>query len=130
MGSWLDRNFAWHGETGRDEYRRWLPLVVVVDLALLWATYEFAERGTVDMGSFGWIGAPLFLIAMLYYFGWLCLTARRLRAAKISRAWLIFAFLTINLPVGGFYINFTMIAAILLTAVAAVAPDRDPLRAA
>lgn len=129
MGTQLYPNFAWHGETSRHEYRRWLPLIVAVDLVLLWATYKFAEHGTVNMGKFGWIGILLFLIGMIYYLGWFFLTARRLRAARIYRAWLIFAFLAINLPIGDFYINFTMIAAILLTAVAAMAPDHDPVRA-
>ena len=130
MGAWLDRNFAWHGETSRDDYRRWLPLIIAVDLVLLWATYEFADHGTLNMSRFGWIGAPLFFIGALYVVGWFFLTARRLRAANISRAWLIFAFISISLPIGDSYINFSMVAAILLTAVAAMAANRDQVGAA
>jgi uncharacterized membrane protein YhaH (DUF805 family) len=128
MGVWVKQNFAWHGETRRDEYRRWVPLIVAADLVLLWAAYKFSRNGTINFGDFGLVGVPLFMAAILYFAGWLFLTARRLRSAGISRAWLIFACLTINLPIGGFHINVTMIAALLLTAVGASARDLEQER--
>ncbi|WP_447929434.1 hypothetical protein [Sphingopyxis fribergensis] len=126
MGARLEQTFAWHGLTNRDEYRRWLPLIVAVDVALLWALYEFGGRGTINLSDFGLTGTALFVASLPYFIGWLFLTARRFRSADISRGWLILAVLTINIPVGDFHVNISMIAAILLTAVAALAPDRDP----
>ncbi|HEY0597136.1 hypothetical protein [Sphingopyxis sp.] len=35
MGIWLGQHFAWHGYTRRDEYRRWLLLVIPVEALLL-----------------------------------------------------------------------------------------------
>lgn len=129
MGGWVKQNFAWHGETSRDEYRRWVPLIVAADLALLLAGYKFARHGTINFGDFGLVGVPLFIAAILYFVGWLFLTARRLRSSGISRAWLIFACLTINVPIGDFRINVTMIAALLLTAIGALVRDLEPERA-
>lgn len=77
------------------------------------------------MGDFGLVGAILFILFLAYSIGWLLLTARRLRSADISRSWLIFAILSINLPVGNIHVNITQIATLLLTAVAALARDRD-----
>lgn len=124
MGAWLRRFFSWDGETSRDEYRRWLPAIVAIEGALLWSLFTFGERGQVNFNQFGWIGTPLFLIGLLYYIGWFLLTARRLRSAEISRGWMIPAFVAINLPVAGYHINVSMITALILTAVAAIARDR------
>jgi len=124
MGAWLERHFAWHGETSRDEYRRWLPLIVAIDVALLSALHKFGFHGTINLSDFGWTGALLFLAGLLYFIGWLLLTARRLRSADVSRAWLIFAIFSINIPVGDFDINVSAAAALLLTAVAALTRDR------
>ncbi len=126
MGAWIERHYTWTGLASRDEYRRWLPLILAIDALLLWFQFEFGTGGHTDLGQFGWAGVPLFLIGLIYYIGWFFLTARRLRSADISRAWLLFAFFAINVPVGGYYINFTLIAALLLTAVAALVPDHDP----
>jgi uncharacterized membrane protein YhaH (DUF805 family) len=126
MGAWIERHYTWTGLASRQEYRRWLPLILAVDVLLLWLQFEFGTGGHIDLERFGWAGASLFLISLIYYIGWFFLTARRLRAANISRAWLVFAFFTINVPVGSYHINFTLIAALLLTAVAALAPDHDP----
>ena len=93
---------------------------------MLWAIYEAGTRGRINVGDFGWAGAILFVIGIPYYTGWLLLTARRLRAADISRSWLIFAILSINVPVGDVYVNITLLATLMLTVVAALARDRDP----
>lgn len=129
MGAWIERQYNWAGLASRHEYRRWLPPILAADVLLLWVQFRFGTAGYVDIGQFGWIGASLFLIGLAYYIGWFCLTARRLRSAGISRAWLLFALLTISLPVGGYHINSTLIAAFLLTVVAALAPDDDPYSA-
>lgn len=126
MGAWIERHYTWTGLASRDEYRRWLPLILGIDALLLWLQFEFGSGAHIDLGQFGWAGVPIFLTGLGYYIGWFFLTARRLRSADISRAWLLFAFLTINVPVGGYHINFTVIAALFLTAVAALVPDRDP----
>lgn len=70
------------------------------------------------------------MLLLAYYIGWLFLTARRLRSTNISRSWLIFVILSVNLPVGNIYVNFTQVAALLLTAVAALARERDSVSAA
>lgn len=126
MGAWIERHYAWTGLTSRDEYRRWLPLIISVDALLLWFQFEFGTDRRIDFGQFGWFAAPLFLVSIAYYIGWFLLTARRLRSADISRAWLLFAFFTINFSVGEYRVNFTFISALLLTAVGALASDRDP----
>lgn len=126
MGAWLGRYFSWNGKTSRREYRRWLPLILAIDLMMLCSLFAF-DDARIDSGHFGWAGAPLFFFSAIYiyYVGWFLLTARRLRSADISRAWMIPAFLAINFPVAGYYVNFTMVAALILTAVSALAPDRS-----
>lgn len=126
MSAWK-RHFTRDGKTSRHEYRRWLPLIVAVDAASLWALFAFGTHGRVNLSDFGWAGAFLFVTCLAWFIGWILLTAQRLRSADISRIWLIFAILSINLPVGDIYVNVTMIAVFLLTAVAALAPDRDPV---
>jgi uncharacterized membrane protein YhaH (DUF805 family) len=130
MGAWIERHYSWTGLTSRDEYRRWLPLILAVAALLLWLQFEFGTGDHLDVGQFGWAGVPLFLIALIYCIGWFFLTARRLRSADISRGWLFFALLRIDLSVGGYHINSATIAGLLLIAVAALAPDHDPWPAA
>ncbi|AJA07547.1 hypothetical protein SKP52_03090 [Sphingopyxis fribergensis] len=130
MGTWIERQYNWIGLANRDEYRRWLPLILAVDAFVLWLQFEFGTDLHIDFGQFGWVGVPLFFAFIVYYAGWFFLTARRLRSADISRAWLLFALFRINLPVGDYSVNFTFIAALLLTAVGALAPDHDPYSAA
>lgn len=129
MGAW-EQHFTWHGKTSRNEYRRWLPLIVAVDAALLWALFEFGKRGTLNLSDFGWAGVFLFTVSLPYFIGWVLLTAQRLRSANISRKWLIFAVFTINIPVGDLHINVSLIAALILTAIAATARDHIPAPAA
>lgn len=126
MGAWIDRNFAWKGLTSRDEYRRWLPLILLVDLTLIWALVAWGERGTINLGNFGWAGAAIFMAGLPYFVGWVLLTGRRLRSADISRSWLIPAVLTINIPIGDVHINVSAVAMMLLTVISAVAGDRVP----
>ena len=129
MGAWFEHHFAWHGYTSRNEYRRWLPLIVAINMALLWAVHQFGARGMINFSDFGWVGTLSFVALLPYFIGWLLLTGRGLRSAGISRSWLIFAVLTINIPVGNFYVNISMIASCLLTAVAALARDQDTVPA-
>jgi uncharacterized membrane protein YhaH (DUF805 family) len=124
MGAWIERHFAWHGLTSRAEYRRWLPLIILAEMTLLAGLFWFGERGMIHFDGFGWPGILLFAVALAYSIAWLFLTARRLRAAGISRAWLIFAVMTYIFPIGSIYINGPIIASLLLTAVGAAARDR------
>jgi len=124
MASWIERHFAWHGLTSRADYRRWLPLIIAVEALLVAGVLRFGQRGAIHFDDFGWQGGLLFAAGMIYSIGWLFLTARRLRAAGISRAWLIFAVGAFTFPVGGAYVNGSIIASLLLTAVGAIARDR------
>ena len=128
MGAWLGRHFSWNGKTSRREYRRWLPLILAIDLMMLWSLFAF-EDARIVFNHFGWAGVPLFFFSTIYYVGWFLLTARRLRSADISRAWMIPAFLAINFPVAGYHVNFTMVAALILTVVGALARDRSAVTA-
>jgi len=124
MGAWIENHFAWHGVTNRAEYRRWLPLIIIVEMMILAGLLWFGERGTIRLNNFGWPGILLFFAGLIYFIGWLLLTARRLRSAEISRAWLLITVMTCILPVGDTYINIPAIASVLLTVVAAMARDR------
>ena len=124
MGAWIERHFAWRGQTSRDEYRRWLPLILLVDLAIVWAVANWGERGKINLSDFGWTGLAMFGAMLPYALGWIFLTARRLRSADISRSWLVLTIVGINIPVGGVYLNISFIVTLLLTAVGALAPDR------
>lgn len=116
--------FDWNGYVSRDEYRRWLLPIIAFQSALFLFWLRYAAHETVDMGDFGMVGLAAFLAGLVCFIGWLMLTAKRLRAADISRGWLSLAVLAINLPVAGIHINFSMIAAFLITVVAALARDR------
>jgi uncharacterized membrane protein YhaH (DUF805 family) len=124
MGAGTTQIFSCNGYLSRDEYRRWLPLIIAFQLALFLFWFRYAVHGSVNMTDFGIIGLAAFLAGLVCFIGWLTITSKRLRAADISRGWLILAVLVINLPIGGVYINFSMIAAFLLTIIAAVARDR------
>lgn len=130
MGAWLQQRFVWHGLTSRDDYRRWLPLIVPINLAELWAVYEFGARGRINLSDFGLAGVVVFAAFLPFFIGWLFLTARRFRAADLSRGWLAFAVFTINIPLGDFHLNISIFAAFLLTVVAALVPDQDRASAA
>lgn len=124
MGAWIGHHFAWSGLTSRAEYRRWLPPIIAIEIAMIGGLLWFGERGTIHFDDFGWPGILLFVAAFIYSIGWLFLTARRLRSAEISRAWLIFTIGASILPVGHTYVNMSVIASLLLTAVGAMARDR------
>lgn len=125
MGAWIERHFAWHGYTSRAEYRHWLLLIIAVDAILFIGLAPFARRGTVHFDDFGWPGILLFAILIAYSIGWLCLTARRLRSANISRAWLIFTVLGLTFHIGGTYVSGSAVASLLLTGVGATVRDRS-----
>ena len=88
------------------------------------AYVRFFLYGSIDLGPAKWVGATLLIGGIVSYIAWFMMTARRLRSAGISRAWMVPAFLSINLPIGGVTINFSLIAALVLAAVAAMANDR------
>lgn len=124
MLAWLADHFDWKGRTSRDEYRRWLPLILFAEIALIWGIAVFGRMGRLHFEDFGPWGAGLLAIGLLYNVGWTLLTARRLRAAGMTRRWLLFA-LFINIPIAGSFVTISMIITLILTAVAALAHDRD-----
>jgi len=124
MGAGTAHMFDWNGCMSRNEYRRWLLSILAFQLALFLFWLRYAAHGSVNMADFGMVGLAAFLAGLVCFVGWLMLTAKRLRAADISRGWLLLAILAINLPVAGIHLNFSMIAAFLITVVAALAHDR------
>lgn len=125
MGAWIGHHFAWSGLTSRTEYCRWLPLMIVVEIMMLGGLLRFGERGTIHVDDFGWPASLLFLAAFVYSIGWLFLTARRLRSANISRAWLIFTVLGLTFHIGDTYVSGSAVASLLLTGVGATVRDRS-----
>jgi len=124
MVAWLADHFDWNGRTSRDEYRRWLPLITAVEIALLWSLMAFGRNGRLHFEDFGPLGATLLLLGIFYMIGWTLLTARRLRSAGITRRWLLFA-LFVNIPIAGTFVTASLVITLILIAVAALAPDRD-----
>ena len=102
MGRWLEQHFAWHGYTSRDEFRRWLPLIVPVEALLLAGLWFYGRNGTIHFPS-TIAGISFFGAGLAYRIALLFLTARRFRSAGLSRGWLFLPFFTINLPVGGYF---------------------------
>ncbi|MGH6631854.1 hypothetical protein [Sphingopyxis sp.] len=102
MGAWLERHFSWHGETSRDEYRRWLPLVIPVEILLLAGLWFYGHNGTIHFPS-TLSGVSLLAVGFAYRIALFFLTARRFRSAGLSRGWLFIPFFTINIPVGSHF---------------------------
>lgn len=122
MGAWLEGHFAWHGETSRDEYRRWLPLVVPVEILLLAGLWFGGRNGTIDFPATV-PGIGLFAVALTYKIALLFLTARRFRSAGLSRGWLFLPFFTFNVPVGAYVWSAGATIALLTILVGAAAKD-------
>ena len=129
MVTWLTHRFAWNGRTSRDEYRRWLPLIVAAQIAFFWGIGEYGRRGQIDVGDFGLWGLTLFAIWLLYSVGWVLLTARRLRTAGITRRWLLLPIL-FQVPIGDSLFTVGTAATVFLIVVAALAPDADTVAVA
>ena len=128
MVAWLADHFDWNGRTSRDEYRRWLPLIIAFELALLWSLAAFGRNGRLHFEDFGPWGAALFLLGVLYMIGWTLLTARRRRSAGITRRWLLLA-LFVNIPIADTFVTISLVVTLILIAVATLAPDRDTITA-
>ena len=129
MVTWLTHHFAWNGRTSREEYRRWLPLIVAAQIALFWGVAEYGRRGQIDVGDFGLWGLTLFAIWLLYSVGWVLLTARRLRTAGITRRWLLLPIL-VQVPIGDSLFTVGTATTVFLIVVAALAPDADTVAVA
>jgi len=128
MGGRLEQHFAWHGYTSRDEFRRWLPLVIPVEALLLAALWFYGRNGTIHFPS-TIAGISLFTAGLAYRIALLFLTARRFRSAGLSRGWLFLPFLAINLPVGGYFWSVGTTITLLTIFAGATADDvRDEER--
>src|SRR3546814_19612791 len=112
MNAWFARHFAWHGYTSRDEYRRWLSLIIPAEILLLAAIWLYGSRGTVHFSSTP-LGLTFFVVGLAYLIGLFILTARRFRSAGISRGWFILTVLAIVLPIGPYYWNVSATALLL-----------------
>ncbi len=129
MVAWLADHFDWNGKTSRNEYRRWLPLIIAVEILLIGSLIAFGRNGRLHFEDFGPLGATLLLVGLLYSIGWTLLTARRLRSAGITRRWLLFA-LFVNIPIAGTFVTVSLVITLILIAVATLAPDRHTVTAA
>jgi uncharacterized membrane protein YhaH (DUF805 family) len=122
MGAWLSNNFSWSGFTSRQEYRRWLPLIIVFEVAQILALWVWGVRGAIRLSA-----TPTAIIASLVFLalsiGFVLLTARRFQSAGITRKWMLPMFLIVNIPFGGYYLNCAMLWVFGLIAVAALQPD-------
>src|SRR3546814_15388015 len=128
MNAWFARHFAWHGYTSRDEYRRWLSLIIPAEILLLAAIWLYGSRGTVHFSSTP-LGLTFFVVGLAYLICLFILTARRFRSAGISRGWLILTGLAIVFPSGPFlwYISHTSkLRALCASALPAVVPGNEP----
>jgi len=127
MGAWLADHFAWNGRTSRDEYRRWLPLIIAAEIASFWGVAEYGRRGAIHVNDFGWWGLIPFTILLAYSVGWTLLTARRLQTAGITRRWLLFP-VFVHVPIGDSLFTVGTAMAVFLIVVAALAPDTDTVK--
>jgi hypothetical protein len=122
MGAWFSNNFAWSGFTSRQEYRRWLPLIILFEAAQVLALWIWGARGAVKL-SLSPATVVLLLVFLTLCIGFILLTARRFQSAGLTRKWLIPMFLSFNISFGGYYINCGMLWVFGSIAVAAVKPD-------
>ncbi|WP_144037712.1 hypothetical protein [Sphingopyxis sp. KK2] len=126
MGAWLERHFAWNGRTSRDGYRRWLPLIIAVEIASFWGVAAYGRRGVINVADFGWWGLLLLAIWLPYAICWNLLTARRLRTAGITRRWLLIP-VFVQAPIGDSLFTVGTAAIVILIVVAALADDAEPV---
>jgi uncharacterized membrane protein YhaH (DUF805 family) len=122
MGVWISNNFSWHGLTRRDEYRRWLPIILIVEFIAVWALWVWGDKGTVRFPASP-TGFLLFLMVLPISIGFILLCARRFRSAGISRKWLLPLLLNVNIPIGDHYLNAVMLWAWGVILVGAMKPD-------
>jgi uncharacterized membrane protein YhaH (DUF805 family) len=122
MGAWLEGHFAWYGYTSRDGYRRWLPLVIPVEILLLAGLWFYGHGGTIHFPS-TLPGLSLFAVGLAYRIALTFLTARRFRSAGLSRGWLFLGLFTINIHVGGYFWNVGATIALLTIFVGATVRD-------
>ena len=120
---WLVINFRWNGFTSRDEYRRWLPLIITVFLFDIWTLWIWGVRGMIrlDLSALSFF---VFLVELLFWIGFVLLSARRFRSAGITRKWLFPLMMTINIPFGGAYLNGVLLWFLGVICVCAVKADR------
>ena len=130
MGTWPEQHFAWHGYTIRDEYRRWLPLVIPVEILLLAGLWFYGHNGTIHFPS-TLPGVSVFAVGLAYRIALLFLTALRFRSAGLSRGWLFLPFCTINIPVGGYFwsvgATITLLTILAGTTVEDLREEEEPI---
>jgi uncharacterized membrane protein YhaH (DUF805 family) len=127
MGGWLARRLDGFGYTSRDEYRRWLALIIPTQILLLAAIWLYGRGGIIHFSPTPW-SLILFVVGLAYMIGLFILTARRFRSAGLSRGWLLLTILTASVPIGPFYWNISvtvMLLAIFVGSMVADVPENE-----
>ena len=122
MGAWFSENFAWSGFTSREQYRRWLPLIILFEIVQTLGLWVWGERGMIRM-PFTPAAIPFLLVFLPLSIGFILLSARRLQSAGITRRWMLPMFLHANVPLGEYYLNCAAVWTWGIIFVAAVKPD-------
>jgi hypothetical protein len=122
MGTWISRNFSWSGLTSRDEYRRWLPLIIVVSAVQIWSLLIWGNRGMIRIAP-SLAVFPLFAFGALIWIGFILLSARRFRAAGVSRKWLLPLVFTINFSIGNYFLNLATLWSLGVIMIGGWKPD-------
>lgn len=123
MATERQHSYPWRGHIDRAEYRRWLLLIIPVELSLLVALALYGERGMIrlDFSSLTELAFGLFCIATQLLV--LILTARRFRSADLSGGWLVMTLFIVNIPVGAYYWNVSVTIMLIAITLGALAPD-------